>query len=134
MTPSAASRAEGTRLAVACPELFSDKERLIIARYTAFFLEEKPRVVHVWNADHLLAAVAAVLAGVPRVVMAARSMAPRSRFSFGFESADDVRTEKVLRRLLEFPAVRLTVNSHAGAADFADWLHISPENIPVVWN
>jgi glycosyltransferase involved in cell wall biosynthesis/tetratricopeptide (TPR) repeat protein len=100
----------------------------------AFWLEQfrrrRPQVVHAWqDGTNLTAAVAALLAGVPRIVLCCRSLRPSNprrtlrRFM-----------KEAYRAVIGHPAVVLTTNSHAGAIDYAEWLGIDPAMIEVIYN
>src|SRR5262249_36484138 len=100
----------------------------------AFWLQEfkrsRPEVVHAWqDLTSLMAVVAALLAGVPRVVLGCRSVRPdnpRRRLRRFMKEA--------YQAVLGHPSVVLSNNSRAGAEDYADWLEIDPARIEVVHN
>lgn len=100
-----------------------------VARYVSVFTRLRPRMVHAWNADLFYVVLAALLAGVPRIIVGGRSLAPRSRYPFGFESAPDNMAYRVLHFAMRHPSVVMTNNSSAGCADYADWLGLSSEKI-----
>jgi len=99
-----------------------------------FWLEEfrrhRPAVVHAWqDSTSLMAVVAALLAGVPRIVLCCRSVHPdnpRRRLRRFMREA--------YRAVLRHPSVVLSNNSRAGALDYAEWLDIDPGRIEVVYN
>lgn len=101
-----------------------------IAFWLGEFRRRRPQIVHAWqDSTNLTAAVAALLAGVPRIVLGARSLRPdnpRRRLKRHMRDA--------YRAILGHPAVILTSNSRAGAADYADWLGIDARAIAVVHN
>lgn len=86
--------------------------------------------MHAWqDSTNLTAVVAALLAGVPRIVLCTRSVRPdnpRRRLKRFMKEG--------YQAVLDHPAVVLTNNSRAGANDYADWLGFDPENIQVVYN
>ena len=89
-----------------------------------------PAVVHCWlDYSNVRAGLAAVCAGVPRVVLSGRNVGPR-HFPYIFEPF----MRSAYRALLDCPGVVLTNNSHGGAADYAGWLGIDPARIPVIYN
>ena len=100
----------------------------------AFWLQEfrrrRPQVVHAWqDSTNLTAVVAAVLAGVPRIVLCCRSVHPdnpRRRLRRFMNEA--------YRAVLDHPSVVMSNNSRAGADDYAEWLDMAPERIEVVYN
>ena len=94
------------------------------------FLRARPRVVHAWM-DHanVTAGLAALAVGVPRVVLAFRSLNP-SNFPLLYRNW----MLPWYRLLVTDPRVRMVANSHAGAASYAEWLDIDPTRIAVVLN
>ena len=89
-----------------------------------------PAVVHCWlDYSNVRAGLAAVCAGVPRVVLSGRNVAPR-HFPYIFEPF----MRSAYRALLECPNVVLINNSRGGADDYAAWLGIDPQQIAVVYN
>ena len=100
----------------------------------AFWLQEfrrrRPQVVHAWqDSTNLTAVVAALLAGVPRIVLCCRSVRPdnpRRRLRRYMKVAYEA--------VLAHPSVVLSNNSRAGANDYAEWLGMSPDRIEVVYN
>jgi glycosyltransferase involved in cell wall biosynthesis len=101
--------------------------RSALIRYYRAFAEIKPAVVYTSQDNtNIIGGFAALLAGVPRIVMSGRSQAreeeqaPWNRFAY--------------RKLLEHSHVTLTTNSHAGARDYAQWLDIPNNSIPVIHN
>ncbi len=103
------------------------RERIIT--YFRTFERLRPSVAHTWqDKTNIHAGIAAILAGVPRIVMSGRSLSPL-RFPMDFES-----DRELYRMLLARPEVVLTNNSRAGAEDYARWLDVSPDSIPVILN
>ena len=89
-----------------------------------------PAVVHCWlDYSNVRAGLAAVCAGVPRVVLSGRNVGPR-HFSYIYEPF----MRSAYRALLECPGVVMTNNSYGGAADYATWLGIDPQRITVIYN
>ncbi len=89
----------------------------------------RPGVVHLWqDYTNLVGGMAAVVAGVPRVIMAGRNLAPCNfayhttymRFAYG--------------ALLQMSGVSLINNSHSGAASYCKWLDMPQERVAVVHN
>lgn len=97
--------------------------------FVSQFERLKPSVVHSWlDYTNLTAGLAAVLCGVPRIVLGFRSMAP---FHFAFYRSY---FHPIYRALLDVPGVVMTANSLAGARDYAAWLRIDPTRIVVINN
>ena len=103
--------------------------RVMMAHFSAYFAVFRPRLVQIWNADHLYAALAAAVAGVPLIVICAQSMSPRKRYPLGLESVDDQFARRAFDLLLGLPEVILTANSRAGRDDYRDWLGLDSERI-----
>ncbi|MGD9879513.1 MAG: tetratricopeptide repeat protein [Reyranella sp.] len=101
-----------------------------IAFWLGEFRRRRPQVVHAWqDGTSLSAAVAALLAGVPRIVISTRSVRPdnpRRRLKRFMREA--------YQAVLGHPSVVLTNNSRAGADDYADWLSIDPATVEVIYN
>jgi glycosyltransferase involved in cell wall biosynthesis/Tfp pilus assembly protein PilF len=109
---------------------FPEDMTVPIAFWLKQFRERRPEIVHAWQDQiNLAAAVAGLLAGVPRIVLSTRSVRPdnpRRRLKRFMREA--------YRAVLGHPAVVLTNNSRAGAEDYADWLGIDPARVAVVHN
>jgi glycosyltransferase involved in cell wall biosynthesis len=93
------------------------------------FRELRPSVVHVWLDDvNIRAGLAAVLAGVPRIILSTRSLAP---YRFPYYRSYHRPAYTALR---EAPGVSLINNSRAGADDYATWLGVEAASIDVIYN
>nr|MDQ2861880.1 glycosyltransferase [Pseudomonadota bacterium] len=95
----------------------------------ALILERRPRVVHLWQDAIVVAGgVAALLAGVPHIVLSTRSTRPIER----------QRARPYLKAgyhaLLRYPGTTMLNNSRNGARDYADWLGIASERIETLHN
>ena len=101
-----------------------------IAFWLREFRRRRPAVVHAWqDLTSLSAVVAALLAGVPKIILCCRSVRPdnpRRRLRRFMKEA--------YQAVLRHPSVVLTNNSRAGADDYAAWLGIDPARIDVVYN
>jgi glycosyltransferase involved in cell wall biosynthesis len=89
-----------------------------------------PEVVHIWQDGSILATgAAAFLAGVPRIILGARTMPPTDRH-------DRERPEyyPVFGGLLNEAGVTLVSNSRLVAGRYADWLEIDPHRVRVIPN
>jgi glycosyltransferase involved in cell wall biosynthesis len=99
--------------------IFPPDVRDEIRRFLAEFLDERPAVVHVWqDLASISAGYAAVLAGVPRIILSGRNLRP-TNFAY-----HQVYMATAYRALAEVPRVILVNNSEAGAKDYADWLDL----------
>jgi glycosyltransferase involved in cell wall biosynthesis len=124
-----ASTAEGTRT-LALLQRLPQAIRQEVLELGAELFSLNPAVVHCWlDYSNVRAGIAAVCAGVPRVVLSGRNVAPR-HFPYIFEPF----MRSAYRALLDCPSVVLVNNSQGGAADYADWLGIESERIPVIYN
>ncbi|WP_295137684.1 glycosyltransferase [uncultured Reyranella sp.] len=82
--------------------------------------EMKPAVVHIWQDGLVYAAgLAALLAGIPRIVLSGRSAPPPDR-----RERYLVEYDVIYRSLLQAPGVVLSVNSQYAAQRYAKWLGI----------
>jgi glycosyltransferase involved in cell wall biosynthesis/predicted Zn-dependent protease len=111
-------------------EAFPNTMRDAIACWYREFISRRPEVVHAWQ-DHtcLTAVVAALLAGVPRIVLSTRSTRPDNprrrlhRFM-----------ERGYRAVVQHPSVVICNNSRAGAEDYERWLGLPAKTIQTVHN
>jgi glycosyltransferase involved in cell wall biosynthesis len=93
------------------------------------FLELKPEIVHAWlDWDNVRVGFAAVLAGVPKIILSGRNLNP-THFTL-YQSYMD----PAYRALAQVPNITLINNSRAGADDYADWIGIPRDRIAVVHN
>ena len=124
-----AETAEGARtlsLLQRLPEAIRQEVLELGAEISAF----NPAVVHCWlDYSNVRAGLAAVCAGVPRVVLSGRNVGPR-HFPHTFEPV----MRSAYRALLDCPGVVMTNNSYGGATDYAAWLGIDPQRITVIYN
>lgn len=104
--------------------------RGLLARLLPLIRLHRPAVVHAWMDEmSAVGGLAAALAGVPRIVLAGRNLAPHR---FGLPELGALRA--VLRRLAEREGVTLLNNSRAGADDYARWLGLPAARIHVLRN
>jgi glycosyltransferase involved in cell wall biosynthesis/predicted O-methyltransferase YrrM len=108
---------------------FSANLVLDIANLVEEFLRLRPQVVHTWlDWDNVRAGLAAAIAGVPRIVISGRNLAPY-HFKL-YQSYMDA----AYRALARLPQVHFINNSQAGADNYAEWIGIPPERIQVIYN
>lgn len=100
-----------------------------LTRLAAEFMHRKPRVVHAWlDAVNIPAGLAALLTGVPRIVLSTRSVSPihwaflQSYMRPGYQ------------QLVRHSNVRFLNNSDAGGRDYAHWLGIASRAITTIRN
>jgi glycosyltransferase involved in cell wall biosynthesis/predicted Zn-dependent protease len=103
-------------------------QRIALPLYV-LLVRNRPQVVHLWQ-DMIAVAggLAAVLAGVPTIVLGIRSTRPveiqRARPFF----------HGAYRAMLRRPGISMVGNSANGARDYEDWLGLSAGNVAVVAN
>lgn len=90
-----------------------------VGQFMAEFLDRKPVVVHAWqDAASIAAGYAAVLTGVPRIILSSRNMRP-SNFAYHRPYMRDAYAE-----LATILGIVFVNNSEAGAADYAEWIGV----------
>jgi glycosyltransferase involved in cell wall biosynthesis len=100
-----------------------------VIAYAQEFLSRRPEVVHVWlDQMNVVAGLAAVLVGVPRIVLSCRSLSP-THFAF-----NQPYMRPIYRILASYPNVIFLNNSKAGAKDYMRWLSVKDLTIRVVQN
>ncbi len=93
------------------------------------FRNRRPSVVHAWqDSTSIKAGIAAVIAGVPRIVLASRNVTPMN-----FTYFQDY-MESAYRALASLESVVFLNNSEAGARDYVTWLGLKRERFVVVRN
>jgi len=118
-----------SRDAVILIESFSEDISLDMLDLYAEFVDRRPRVVHLWqDYINIIGGFAAVLAGIPKIVLSIRSTRPENRRRL------KPYMEGAYRLLLTCDNVGVLSNSSHGARDYEDWLDLEPGIIPVVKN
>jgi len=93
-------------------------------------MQLQPGVVHGWqDASGAISALAALLCGVPHIVIGTRSVAPLRK-----EGRNRPWLNDLMRGLLADPRVRLVNNSRSGALDYERWLALRPGDVSLVPN
>ena len=88
-----------------------------VTRFLLFLLQEKPLIVHSFlDETNIKSGIAAVLAGVPKIVLSLRNAAPNN---FVFHTSY---MRPSYQALIGRPEVTLCNNSRAGAKDYRRWL------------
>ena len=101
-----------------------------LATYIRLFEDERPTVLQVWqDASGVIASVAALLTGVPRIIICTRSLAPDRKVG-----RNRVYLRDAYREILALPHVHLFNNSAAGAADYRRWLDLPGLEVGVIEN
>ena len=111
-------------LADIAPELIQETLNLVEE-----FRSRRPEIVHAWqDSSSIKAGIAAVIAGVPRIVLASRNVTPMN-----FTYYQDY-MHPAYRALASLDCVTFLNNSEAGAADYTQWLGLPRERFTVVRN
>ncbi len=106
-------------------ELLQDVTDLLMA-----LRELRPAVVHSWlDHSNVRAGYAALLAGVPRIILSGRNVSP-----IHFPYIHEPFMRSTYRLLAARPQVRLVNNSQGGAQDYASWLGLPLAQFRVVYN
>ncbi|WP_295458343.1 glycosyltransferase [uncultured Thiodictyon sp.] len=107
------------------PEIGQEVANLYIA-----FRELRPAVVHAWL-DHscVCAGLAALMAGVPRVLLSGRNVSP---IHFPYIMQPYMRP--AYRAMATRAEAVYLNNSHGGAADYAAWLGLDATRFTVIYN
>ena len=93
------------------------------------FRTRRPSVVHAWqDSTSIKAGIAAVIAGVPRIVLASRNATP-----INFTYYQDY-MHPAYRALASLESIVFLNNSEAGAVDYTQWLGVPRERFVVVRN
>lgn len=100
-----------------------------VAAYIRAISRDQPSLVHLWLDEvNIKAGIAAVVLGVPRIVLGLRSLPPCN-----FPLHQPYMRE-AYRWLVQQPGVVLLNNSHAGARAYEEWLGIPEDTIHVIHN
>lgn len=93
------------------------------------FKNRRPAVVHAWqDSTSIKVGIAAVMSGVPRIVLASRNLTP---VNFGYHQEY---MKPAYQALSELSNLILLNNSFAGALDYCRWLEIPHDRFQVVRN
>jgi glycosyltransferase involved in cell wall biosynthesis len=107
-----------------------DEIRTEVIRAMSLFLRERPELVICYlDRVNIVGGFAAVLAGVPRILLSGRNLNPTH-----LPYLDRPWFRDLYQVLLHSPNVTLKANSHAGAESYARWLGVPVQAVPVVHN
>jgi glycosyltransferase involved in cell wall biosynthesis/tetratricopeptide (TPR) repeat protein len=110
--------------------LFPDDLATAIATWLIEIEKRRPEIVHAWqDFGSIAGALAAILAGVPRIILSARSTRPDNKYRRLKRYMGDA-----YRELLGADGVIMCNNSLGGAADYESWLGLPKASIEVVYN
>ncbi len=113
-------------------ERLSPKEQVMIVTMYHVFMRDRPEVVHSWGAaTGATLAFAALMAGVPKIVISWRNMSPGSKNSIVYENSFCHQRE-VFRQLATYPQVKFLAISEAVRQDYANWIGCSPNRIDFI--
>lgn len=116
------------RIAEACGTLPSDLQRHVVA-LAGELVRYRPSVVHAWqDSTNIAVGFAAILAGVPRVLLSTRNVSPPNFLYWR------PYMRRAYRALLGHPSVTIINNSLAGRDDYCRWLGVDPERFLVIRN
>lgn len=97
--------------------------------YARTLLAKRPEIVHLWLDEvNIKGGLAAVAAGVPRIILSSRSLPPNNFLLYQSYMREGYRW------LLRQPGVTLINNSTAGARAYERWLGLRKGSIKVVHN
>ena len=100
-----------------------------ILSYINALVTIKPAIVHAWlDMTNIKSGIAAVLTGIPTIILSQRSVAP-----YNFELFLPYMRGGYLNLAIH-PTVHFLNNSYAGAADYANWIGIQNNAITVIHN
>ncbi len=123
-------RSSGARNYCGAIELLSPRMREGVVHLVDHFRLRAPDVVHLWQDGMVLAGgLAALIAGVPRIVLSARTLPPTQRIDRA-----RVELEPIYRALLGAPGVLLSANSRVAARGYEAWLGLPHGTVPVIYN
>jgi len=110
-------------------ELLPDRIQKEVIQYAIEFLIKRPFVVHAWqDMTSICAGLAAIMVGVPRIVLSGRNMPPYNfAYYHGF-------MDIAYRALAQSDRVIMVNNSEAGAEDYRLWLGLEKNQIRVIRN
>ncbi len=101
-----------------------------LQRLVAHFRRVKPEVAYIWqDGAVLIAALAALVAQVPRVVISVRGMPPNLR-----QNLNKDEFLGMYQALARVPGVALTSNSRAAADAYADWIGLPKTAFTIIYN
>lgn len=109
-----------------------------VAQLVYLFHEQKPDIVHAWQDDmNIPACLAALIAGAPRILLFARTLAPQTGKNELKLKPYNLRARTwraAYRYLLQNPDTSLCHNSNVGAQSYKAWLGDPLLKMPVIHN
>jgi glycosyltransferase involved in cell wall biosynthesis len=93
-------------------------------------LRARPEVAYIWqDGAVLMAALAALIANVPRIVISLRGMPPNLRPNLAKDEFRDM-----YQTLLSLPGVSFTTNNRPSAEAYCEWLGFAPQTFTIIPN
>lgn len=103
--------------------------REVFAAYSQIIVD-RPRIVHCWlDSTNIIGGIAALLAGVDKIILSTRSFNPSMTPHLCFDWF-----KPWYRILARSRRVSFIANSSAGAQSYADWLKIPRQRFQVIYN
>ena len=97
------------------------------------FREIKPDIVHAWqDQTNINVTIAAKMAGVPAIVLFARSLRPDNKTMMHIRTRPYLK--QAYRTILKDKKIMFCHNSNAGKLSYGEWLEIPSENFSVIHN
>ena len=110
--------------------LLPSHPRFGIERLVGHLRRTRPEILYIWQDGAVLTgALAALIAGVPRIAISLRGLPPVMR-----PHLMKPEYPGMFRALAQIPGVSLSCNSGAAAAAYAKWLELPPETFSVIYN
>lgn len=111
-------------------DLLAPDVRRHTCQLVAAFRAHRTQVAYLWQDGGIVqSAIAAVLAGVPRIVTSFRGLPPNLRPNFWRDELP-----VLYKALARMPHVTLTANSRKAATAYEDWLDLPPGTVQVIPN
>ncbi|RZD48151.1 MAG: hypothetical protein CXT66_06210 [Methanobacteriota archaeon] len=93
----------------------------------------KPSILHSWqDGMNIDASIAAMIAGVPNIVLFARSMRPDRKTALHIRGRGYL--DDAYRSILNRGRVILAHNSNAGSRSYSEWLDMGYDSFPIIHN
>ncbi len=113
--------------------LMKQDQALILTLYDRF-MKERPEVVHAWGmATGATTAVAALMAGVPKIILGWRGMSPFKK-EFPVPKDSFCHHKSVFQHLMQYPQIRFIANSLTALQDYAEWLECDIKRFHLIRN
>ena len=97
------------------------------------FLKLKPSIVHTWqDTTNIFSGLAAAMAGVPKILMFARSLRPDGKTMLHMRNREYLK--ECYKEFINSERFTLCLNSNAGAESYSQWLQEPTSSIKVLYN